>query len=318
VGQSSAEHQPRNIMVTDSFKIIESSYGKGGVKILHVSKQGSVHTIRELEVETLLTLNNHKDYETGDNSDIIATDTQKNTVFILAKQFGISSPEEFGLILANHFISKYPWVVKAKITLSAHPWQRITDTAGRPHNHAFVSTPTAVRMASVFLVRGTLPVVSAGIRNLRVLKTTQSAFVNFVSDEYRSLPDAKDRLFATIITADWTYDKINKELDFDNAFTTIQDTMLEVFAGPADKGIFSPSVQNSQYLTQKMVLERIPQVERISISMPNVHYFGFDFSKFPRIPGLKEQCSGDVYNPVDKPSGQIKSTLHRGMIQSRL
>jgi len=67
-----------------------------------------------------------------------------------------------------------------------------------------------------------------------------------------------------------------------------------------------------------MVLERIPQVERISISMPNVHYFGFDFSKFPRIPGLKEQCSGDVYNPVDKPSGQIKSTLHRGMIQSKL
>merc|ERR1712013_74756 len=61
-GQVSPEHQPRNTMVTDSFKIIESSYGKGGVKILHVSKQGSVHTIRELEVETLLTLNNHKDY----------------------------------------------------------------------------------------------------------------------------------------------------------------------------------------------------------------------------------------------------------------
>ena len=40
---------------------------QGGVKILHVSKQGAVHTIRELEVETLLTLNNHKDYETGDN-----------------------------------------------------------------------------------------------------------------------------------------------------------------------------------------------------------------------------------------------------------
>merc|ERR1739846_89445 len=305
-------------MVVESFKIVESAYGKAGVKILHVSKHGSVHTIRELEVETSLTLNNHKDYETGDNSDIIATDTQKNTVFILAKQYGISSPEEFGLILANHFISKYPWVVQAKISLSAHPWRRITDTAGRPHNHAFVSTPTAVRVASVFLVRGSLPVVSAGIRNLRVLKTTQSAFVNFVSDEFRSLPDAKDRLFATIITADWTYDKINKELDFDNAFTTIQDTMLEVFAGPADKGIFSPSVQNSQYLTQKMVLERIPQVKRISISMPNVHYFGFDFSKFPRIPGLNEKCSGDVYNPVDKPSGQITSTLARAMLTSKL
>merc|ERR1712168_1066171 len=120
-GRTPTRHHPHTIvintiiMVTDSFKIIESAYGKGGVKILHVSKQGSVHTIRELEVETLLTLNNHKDYETGDNSDIIATDTQKNTVYILAK----------------HFISKYPWVVKAKVSLTAHPWQRITDTAGR-------------------------------------------------------------------------------------------------------------------------------------------------------------------------------------------
>jgi len=305
-------------MVSESFKIVESAYGKAGVKILHVSQQGSVHTIRELEVESLLTLNNHKDYERGDNSDIIATDTQKNTVYILAKQFGISSPEEFGLILANHFISKYPWVVKAKVTISVHPWQRITDTAGRPHNHAFVSVPMSVRVASVLLTRGQVPVVSAGIRNMRVLKTTQSAFVNFVSDEYRSLPDAKDRLFSTIVKADWTYGKINKELDFDLAFTTVQDSMLEVFAGPADKGIFSPSVQNSQFLTQKMILEKIPQVEQISISMPNVHNFGFDFSKFPRIPGLEGKGSGDVYHPVDKPSGQITSTLARGMITSKL
>eukprot|EP00092_Neocalanus_flemingeri_P045093 GFUD01050234.1.p1 GENE.GFUD01050234.1~~GFUD01050234.1.p1 ORF type:complete len:307 (-),score=97.24 GFUD01050234.1:119-1039(-) len=306
------------MVVSESFKIVESAYGKAGVKILHVSQQGSVHTIRELEVETSLTLNNHKDYERGDNSDIIATDTQKNTVYILAKQYGISSPEEFGLILANHFISKYPWVVKAKVTLSAHPWQRVSDTAGRPHNHAFVSTPLSVRVASVLLIRGQMPVVSAGIRNLRVLKTTQSAFVNFVSDEYRSLPDFKDRLFSTIVTADWTYGKISQELDFDSAFSTAHASVLEVFAGPADKGIFSPSVQNSQFLTQKMILEKIPQVEKISISMPNVHYFGFDLSKFPRIPGLEGKCSGDVYLPVDKPSGQITSTLARGMITSKL
>ena len=94
---------------------------QGGVKILHVSKKGSVHSIRELEVETLLTLNNNKDYETGDNSDIIATDTQKNTVYILAKQHGITSPEEFGLLLATHFVSKYPWVVKARWAARFYP-----------------------------------------------------------------------------------------------------------------------------------------------------------------------------------------------------
>jgi urate oxidase len=116
-------------MVVDSFKIVHSEYGKvsarvllviqpdtfqGGVKILHVCQSGTVHSIRELEVETLLTLASSKDYREGDNSDIIATDTQKNTVYVLAKQHGISTPEEFGLLLVTHFISKYPWVVKAR------------------------------------------------------------------------------------------------------------------------------------------------------------------------------------------------------------
>jgi urate oxidase len=105
-----------------------------------------------------------------------------------------------------------------------------------------------------------MPVVSAGIRGLRVLKTTQSAFTNFVRDEYRTLPDAADRLFSTVVTADWTYGTTNSSLDYDAAHATVQATVLEVFAGPADKGVFSASVQQSQHLTQQLVLDRVPQV----------------------------------------------------------
>ena len=68
-----------------------------------------------------------QDYETGDNSDIIATDSQKNTVYILAKQHGISSPEEFGLLVSEHFLSTYPWVTKSRVEVRLHPWQRIVD-----------------------------------------------------------------------------------------------------------------------------------------------------------------------------------------------
>ena len=229
------------------------------MKILHASKQGSVHTIRELEVVSLLTLDNTKDYETGNNEDIIATDSQKNTVYVLAKKFGISSPEEFGLILTTHFISQYPWVTTAKAQITAHPWERITDKAGQQHNHAFISSPSLTRVAEVEFTRGSRPRVTAGIRDLRVLKTTQSAFVNFVSDEYRTLPDMDDRVFSTIVTADWTYNTI-RQLDFDLAFKTAKEIVLDVFAGPAGQGIFSASVQNSQYLTQRQILETIPQV----------------------------------------------------------
>lgn len=299
------------------FKIVESAYGKTGVKILHVSRKGGEHTIRELEVTTLLTLDNNKDYETGDNSDIIATDSQKNTVYVLAKQHGISSPEEFGLLLATHFVSKYPWVTRARVKVTAHPWQRIPDSQGREHSHAFYSVPSLTRVAEVVFARGRTPEVSSGLRNLRVLKTTQSAFVNFVDDEFRTLPDAKDRLFSTIVTADWKYNNI-RGIDFDSLFSTVRDTILEVFAGPADTGVFSPSVQNSQFLTQKLILEKFPKIESVSMEMPNVHYFGFDFSKFKRIPGLLDKTGGEVYNPVDKPSGHITSTLARQDLRAKM
>ena len=161
---------------------------------------------------------------------------------------------------------------------------------GREHSHAFYSVPSLTRVAEVVFARGRLPEVTSGLRNLRVLKTTQSAFVNFVDDEFRTLPDAKDRLFSTIVTADWKYNNV-RGLDFDSVFSTVRDTILEVFAGPADTGIFSPSVQNSQFLTQKLILEKFPKIESVSMEMPNVHYFGFDFSKFKRIPGLLDKVS---------------------------
>lgn len=48
---------------------------------------------------------------------------------------------------------------------------------------------------SLLLISEPRPTVISGLRELRVLKTTRSSFVDFVDDEYRSLPDMEDRLF---------------------------------------------------------------------------------------------------------------------------
>ena len=52
---------------------------------------------------------------------------------------------------------------------------------------------------------------------------------------------------------------------------TVKDSILKVFAGPADKGVFSPSVQNTLHLAEKLVLDSIPEVSRnYSILLINV------------------------------------------------
>lgn len=75
-----------------------TGYGKNYVKLLYLRRDGDIHFVKELEVSTELTLNNVKDYTHGDNSDIIATDSQKNTVYVMAKQHGVCIEKDHLLV----------------------------------------------------------------------------------------------------------------------------------------------------------------------------------------------------------------------------
>ena len=46
----------------ERFEIVENEYGKANVRMLHLRREGLVHSIREFEVDTSLTLDDTKDY----------------------------------------------------------------------------------------------------------------------------------------------------------------------------------------------------------------------------------------------------------------
>ena len=135
--------------------IIEFCKGKTGVKLLHIKRDGDTHSIQELEVNTHLTLATKKDYIVGDNSDIVATDSQKNTVYLLAKKHGVTCPEQLALILARHFIDTYSFVVKARVYIEQLPWKKVV-IDGKQHRHAFIFNPEATRFCTVRLARNGL------------------------------------------------------------------------------------------------------------------------------------------------------------------
>ncbi|KAK4879890.1 hypothetical protein RN001_008036 [Aquatica leii] len=299
----------------DNYEFGNYGYGKNHVKLLHVYRDGPKHTIREFEVDTHLKLNTKKDYLDGDNKDIIATDTQKNTVFVLAKKYGIKTPEEFGLLICSHFLYMYRHVEEVEVALEEYPWERL-QADGQEHNHAFLFSPNAIRFAIVTQKRNESPIIKGGLKNLRVLKTTQSAFTDFYQDGYRTLPDDNDRIFSTVVTATWEFSTANG-VDFDDVWISIKNCIFDKFAGPPDKGIFSPSVQNTLYLAEKMALDKVPQISRIEMQMPNKHYLNVDMSKFP--PSVIENNENkEVYHPIDKPSGIIYAELLRKNPSSKL
>ncbi|XP_061636795.1 uricase isoform X1 [Phyllopteryx taeniolatus] len=293
-------------------EFVRTGYGKNTVKVLCIRRQGGHHDIIEIKADVQLTLKSRKDYLTGDNSDIIPTDTIKNTVHALAKLKGVKTIEQFSLDICRHFLTSFNHVLRAKVHMEEVPWRRLEKIVGS-------STPaTLVRISgsdngwmdgtphthSLTVQHSGIPVVHGGLKDMKVLKTTQSGFWGFLRDRFTTLQEAMDRCFCTTVYARWRYNKV-QDVNFDAAWKSVKDTITEKFAGPFDHGEFSPSVQKTLYDAQVLVLSRAPEVDEIEIIMPNNHYFTIDMTKM----GIENK--GEVLLPLDNPSGIITGTVRR-------
>src|ERR1041384_3390647 len=113
-----------------------NAYGKNAVNLSKIIRHKDRHEFRQVSVNISL----EGDFETahtqGDNTKILPTDTQKNTVYALAKEHFTSSIEAFGLYLANHFITNNPPVTQACIELTEYGWNRMLFN-GTAHPHAY-------------------------------------------------------------------------------------------------------------------------------------------------------------------------------------
>ena len=140
--------------------------------------------------------------------------------------------------------------------------------------------------------------VLAGLTDLTVLKTTGSEFWGFPRDRYTTLAETHDRILATAVTARWRY--TTTEVDFDASFAAVRTALLETFAAT-----HSLALQQSLYAMGEAVLEQVPDVAEIRMSMPNKHHFLQDLSAF----GLDNPDV--VYHADDRPYGLIEGTVLR-------
>ncbi|CAH2310482.1 uricase-like isoform X2 [Pelobates cultripes] len=127
---------------------VRTGYGKNEVKVLQIKRNGKQHFIKEIDASVQLSLKSKKDYLEGDNSDIIPTDTIKNTVYALAKLKGIKTIEEFSLEICKHFLSSFNHVSEVQVNIQQAPWRRI-EKNGETHVHAFIYSPEGVHTCDV-------------------------------------------------------------------------------------------------------------------------------------------------------------------------
>jgi urate oxidase len=267
-----------------------NQYGKAEVRVVAVDRTGPEHAVRDLTVSSALRGDFAAAHLAGDNAHVLATDTQKNTVFAFARD-GVGEIEDFGLRLARHFAGAYRWITGARVEVAEHPWQRV-----EPHGHAFARSGTGeVRTAVVTVDRGREHVLS-GLSDLVLLKTTGSGFAGFPRDRYTTLAETDDRILATAVTARWRHaDPADRA-----PHAGVRAALVETFAA-----LDSRALQQTLYAMGEAVLRRHRGIAEIRLSLPNRHHFLLDLGPF----GLDNPKV--VYHADDRPYGLIEGTVGR-------
>jgi urate oxidase len=271
-------------------------YGKAECRLVRITRDTPVHQIEDLNVTSQLRGDFEASYTAGDNSRVLATDTQKNTVYAFAREHGVGSPERFLTILGRHFVDTFPWVTGGRWEAEQYAWQRII-ADGRPHDHSFVRAGTETRTCVVQIDGDETHVVS-GLRDCTVLKSTGSEFHGFPRDRFTTLAGTDDRILATSVTAWWRY--AATDVDFNATYDGVRALLLEAFAR-----VHSLALQQTMFEMGRAVLEEYDDIAEVKLSCPNKHHFAVDLSPF----GMENP--NEVFHAADRPYGLIEATVRR-------
>jgi urate oxidase len=272
-------------------------YGKSEIRVVRVARGAApdgADVIRDWNVSTSLSGDLDGTHLTGDNSQVLPTDSQKNRVYALAKEMGAVEPETFALELASFFVASQQPITRARISVEEYGWTPIGATG-----YSFARAGDLVRTTTVIhdAVAGTT--VVSGIKDLVVMNTTASEFWGFPKDAYTTLAETKDRILATAVNARWRFrPEAVAAADWAAAAATAKKTILDTFAGT-----YSYSLQQMLYTLGSALLAALPDICEARLALPNKHHFIVDLAPF----GLENER--EVYHADDRPYGLIEGSV---------
>jgi urate oxidase len=274
----------------------KNQYGKAENRVVRIYRDTPRHEIHDVNVSTCLRGDFSAAHLTGDQSDVLPTDTQKQTAYAYAKEKGLLSIEDYGLALARHFVHDVAPVQAARIEIDEYAWERAV-VDGIEHDHTWVRKGQEVRTAAV-TVDGDGEWVVGGLKDLIILKSTGSEFAGFLEDKYTVLQPTHDRVMATSLVAQWRF--TTTDIDWDDLYCGIKTQLIKQFAV-----VHSLALQQTLYEMGRAVLTAYPLIAEVRLSAPNKHHFVYDLSPF----GLEN--NNEVFHADDRPYGLIQATVTR-------
>jgi urate oxidase len=223
----------------------ENRYGKARVRLSRITRTADRHDFNEWTVRVMLQGDFESSFAAADNSNILPTDTMKNTVYSIARSSDAATIEEFAMELGDYLLSNNPQVAKASVEIDEKCWERLA-ISGEPEATTFKMAGPELQTVTAEHERGGGWVITSGVDGLMILKTTKSAFTGYITDRLTTLKPATDRIFGTRATIKWDY--VSAVQKFSEVRARITTALLKEFAA--------------------------------HLSMPNLHHLLADLSSF--------------------------------------
>jgi urate oxidase / 2-oxo-4-hydroxy-4-carboxy-5-ureidoimidazoline decarboxylase len=202
-------------------------------------------------------------YTTGDNTNLIATDSMKNFIQRETLNFTGNNLESYTLFLAEKFLRTYPQTEGIQVSATEIPYDPLPGGV-----MAFAPGGPDRAIARVELRReGTgLRTVeaSSGIHGFRLLRLGGSAFYGFVRDQYTTLPDIKNRPLHMWLDLEWWYSTPGAACSEGKTTARVRETVQQIF-----QSFESGSIQEVIYQIGGKILAEIPTISEIHLEANN-------------------------------------------------
>jgi urate oxidase len=272
-------------------------YGKSRVRLSRILRHGDRHEFNEWTVDLLLQGDFESSFTKADNSNILPTDTMKNTVYFVARNSHAINIEEFAIELGDYLLNHNTQITTVSVEIEEKAWEPMV-IEGAPVASTFRLVGPELQTVQAECKRGGAWSISPGVDGLVMLKTTKSAFTGYIKDKLTTLKPATDRIFGTRATVKWEYAASSP--DYAQVRTRIVAAILKEFAAHD-----SLSVQHTLFDMGKAALVAAPEISRILLTMPNLHHLLVDLSPFG------QDNPNQIFVPIDEPYGYIEATIER-------
>lgn len=202
-------------------------------------------------------------YVTGDNANLVATDSMKNFIQRETLNFKGCDLESFCRFLAEKFMGIYVQIEGIQVSATEIPYDQLPGG-----NMGFAPCGPERATARIELRRdgSRLQIVeaSSGIQEFRLLRLGGSAFFGFVRDQYTTLPDIKNRPLHMWLDLEWSYSSPDAACNDGKITARVRQIVNEVF-----QSFESGSIQQVIYQMGEKMLAEIPTIAEIHLEANN-------------------------------------------------